>query len=193
MSDTPLPREAGSRPEPPPVKLLAAILYREEARLEAALRLLQQRFSLVDLRGAAHPFELTDYYRAEMGGGLTRTLVSFEALVDPGELAGYKRAAAGIEDALRLGGKRTVNIDIGYLDACKLVLASFKGRGNKVYLGRGVWADLTLMYEKGRFQPLPWSFPDFRQRRYDAELLRIRRRYKAQLADRLALARSGTE
>jgi hypothetical protein len=72
-------------------------------------------------------------------------------------------------------------VDVGYLDLFKLVLASFKGRGNKLYLERGVWADLTLTYERGAFQSLPWSFPDFRSGRYEEDLRRIRERFRTQL------------
>ena len=60
------------------------------------------------------------------------------------------------------------------------MLASFKGRGNKLYLDEGVWADMILVYEQGRFQPLPWSFPDFRAGAYDEDLSRIRGILKAQ-------------
>lgn len=164
----------------PKVKLLAAILCSREAPFEQCLAMLEQRFSEIDYRGGAHPFTQTNYYQPEMGPGLTRSLVSFARLMDPGALTEAKHAAHEIEQSLSLGGKRRVNVDVGYLDLFKLVLASFKERGNKLYLGDGVWADMTLVYEKGEFQPLPWSFPDFAEGTYNAELKRIRDILKSQ-------------
>ena len=177
----------------PLAKFFAAVLYREEGALRQAIARLEPAFSPVDHQGAALPFNQTDYYQAEMGGGLRRVLVSFSSLVSPAELAVAKHAAAAVEDALRNpSGDRTVNVDVGYLDLFKVVLASFKGRGQKLYLGRGVWADLTLTYSEGRFHPLAWTFPDFRGDgsgsddtggRYDADLRAIRERYKQQLRE----------
>lgn len=175
-----------SPPPPEPlVQPFAALLWRKEHTLEAALERLADAWSPVDWRGAAHPFDHTDYYAAEMGTGLSRTLVGFARLEPPGWLVEAKHTATAVEDALRTGtpppGRRTVNVDVGYLDLGKIVLASWKSRPTKLYLERGVWADLTLTYARGAFHPLPWTFPDFRGGRYDAELLALRMRYKARL------------
>jgi Domain of unknown function (DUF4416) len=167
----------------PRVKPFAALLYADAAALEQALDSLAGAVSPLDWRGPAHPFDLTDYYAAEMGAGLQRVLVAFTRLVPPAWLVAAKHAASGVEDALRSGGRRRVNVDVGYLDLGKVVLASWKARATKLYLERGVWADLTLTYAAGRFEPLPWTFPDFRDGRYDADLHAIRTRYKAQLRD----------
>jgi len=165
----------------PLVKPFAALLYREPAVLEDALARLAAAFSPVEQRGAAHPFDRTDYYAAEMGGGLQRVLLGFARLEPPGWLVPAKHAAAAVEDALRVDGRRRVNVDVGYVDLGKVVLASSKGRPTKLYLERGVWADLTLTFADGAWHPLPWSFPDFRDGRYHPELLALRERYKAQL------------
>jgi hypothetical protein len=174
-------------PEPraePLVQPFAALLYRDAAALEAALARLAAAFSPVEPRGPAHPFDQTDYYAAEMGPGLQRVLVGFVRLEPAGWLVPAKQAAVACEDALRFEGRRVVNIDVGYVDLGKVVLASGKGRPTKLYLAQGVWADLTLAFAEGRWHPLPWSFPDFRTGRYDAELLALRERYKARLRER---------
>ena len=76
---------------------------------------------------------------------------------------------------------RRVNLDPGYLDLHKLVLASVKYGPMKIHLGKGVYADLVCRYSEGAFRHLEWTFRDFREGRYDAELIAIRGIYRAQL------------
>ena len=165
----------------PLVKLFAAILYRDPEWLEQSLERLRGRFGRLDFQGPARRFDFTDFYTAEMGTGLSRCLVGFTPLAEPPFLVEAKWTARTIETELAGERGRRVNIDVGYLDLFKVVLASFKGRGNKLYLGREVWADITLTYGKGKFRPLPWSFPDFKAGAYDDDLLDLRRIYKAEL------------
>jgi hypothetical protein len=152
----------------------------------------------VDYRSPAFPFSQTDYYVPEMGAPIFRIFVSHERLVHPGELASIKIETNEIEEILAMRPaqsqrpfapagaaapeviRRRVNLDPGILDYDKFVLASAKYNGQKVYLDLGIWADLTLHYEKGKFDPYPWSFPDFKSRVYDAAFLEIRRLYKDQ-------------
>jgi hypothetical protein len=169
---------------PEPVKLFVAILYREPARRAESEQLLEEAFGPIDVRGTPAPFDHTDYYTEELGPGLSRVLVGFVRLVAPGEIVAAKWDARELEARLAEGGRRRVNLDVGYLDAFKFALASFKGRGNKVYLDREVWLDVVLYFEKGKLHSLPWTFPDFRAGKYDADLLRLRTRYREQLRER---------
>ncbi len=164
-----------------PVKLIAAILYQSESEVEKAYAMLEARFSTIDFKGDFFPFVESDYYGPEMGNGLVRGIISFERLVDPGTLATAKLQARDLENELRKEGGRTVNIDIGFLDMFKVVLASFKSRSNKIYLSDGVWADWLMYFEGGEFKTFLWSFPDFKSGIYDPALKAIRNRLKAQL------------
>jgi len=164
-----------------PVKLFVAALFADEAWLDRGLAAVQERLGAIDIRGAAVPFDQTDYYRAEMGAPLSRLFVGLERLAAPEEIIAAKHATREVETTLSDEGRRRVNLDAGYLDEFKVALASFKARGNKVYLGRDVWLDMQLYYERGQFHPLPWTFPDFRAGRYSADLLRLRARYREQL------------
>jgi hypothetical protein len=169
-------------PQPPlPVKLIVAALYSDEALLLAARERLRQQFGPIDFSSQQFPFEETSYYIPEMGTPITRLFYAFEKLVSPGELAGIKIAANAIEDELAIAGRRKVNLDPGYIDTDKLVLASTKYNGHKIYLAEGIWADLTLHYAKGHFSAYPWSFVDFRNGDYEKTFLRIREIYKGQL------------
>ncbi|NOZ55887.1 MAG: DUF4416 family protein [Calditrichaeota bacterium] len=173
------------KPEPvKPVKLFAGVLYSDAQRLEQARKLCEERFGPVDYVSESFPFDVTDYYVPEMGAPIYRVFWSFTQLFPPEDLPQVKLATNEIEDALSEGGKRRVNLDPGYLDYDKVVLASAKYNGQKIHLGHGIYADLTLHYEKGRFSPYPWTFPDFKSGRYEKVFLRIRELYKRQMRDR---------
>ncbi|MDZ7288304.1 MAG: DUF4416 family protein [candidate division KSB1 bacterium] len=166
---------------PLPVKLIMAVLYSDEMRLAEARTRSIDRFGPIDFTSAPFPFEVTDYYVPEMGAPIIRCFYAFERLISPGNLAGIKLVTNVIEEQLAVDGQRKVNLDPGYLDPDKFVLASAKYNGQKIYLSDGIWADLTLHYEKGHFYAYPWSFPDFRSGEYEKAFLRMREIYKAQL------------
>jgi hypothetical protein len=176
--------------EPGPVKLIVGILYSDGALLEKALCLSNAKYGPVDYRSPAYPFSETDYYVPEMGSPIYRVFVSHERLIHPKDLSRIKIETNEMEDVLAgqppggfrpPGGlRRKVNLDPGYMDYDKFVLASAKYNGQKIYLDLGIWADLTLHYEKGKFDPYPWSFPDFKSRMYDAAFMEMRRLYKEQ-------------
>lgn len=166
---------------PLPVKLVIAVLYSDENRLAVARERLVQQFGPIDFTSVLFPFEVTDYYVPEMGSPIMRLFYAFEQLISPATLASIKLATNIIEDELATHEKRQVNLDPGYLDPDKFVLASAKYNGQKIYLSDGIWADLTLHYEKGHFSAFPWSFPDFRSGEYEKAFLRIREVYKGQL------------
>jgi hypothetical protein len=164
-----------------PVKFFVAVLWAPAAPLGSALESLRSFGGETDFAGPEHAFDSTDYYEPEMGGGLRRRLVSFSKLRPPDSLCAAKLSCNEIEDRLAAAKGRTVNLDVGYLDHNKIVLASCKGAGQKIYLGQGVWADLIGRYRDGRYCPFEWTFPDFRDGRYDSELGEMRRIYLGQL------------
>ncbi len=153
-----------SRPtEPPPAKLIMGLLYREPDVQQRVLDILNERYGPVDVLTEPIPFSYTTYYDREMGAGLLRQIASFEDLVEMGTLPDIKLATNQIEDELAVGGKRTVNLDPGILTEERLVLASGKNFTHRVYLRDGIYADLTLIYQKGAFQPFPWTYADYRE------------------------------
>ncbi|MFP3984053.1 MAG: DUF4416 family protein [Desulfurivibrionaceae bacterium] len=169
---------------PTPVKYFIAVLFSSPDLLSLARNVLQENWGKMDLEGDPRLFEVTDYYQAEMGGTLYRSIISFKDLMNPAEIVERKLRCNDLEDTLALENKRRVNLDAGYLDHNKVVLASAKAAGQKIYLGRGIYADLAGRYRSGRYQPFEWSFPDFKDGRYDRELLLIRKEYLRQLKNR---------
>ncbi len=166
---------------PEPVKQVVAVLWSDPTSRDRAVESMVQWWGPIDFTGPDHPFDATDSYRDEMGERLCRRLVAFSDLVPPETLADAKRRCNALEAELADGGRRRVNLDVGYLDHNKLVLASVKPAGQKIHLGSGFYAELVARWKAGRYQPFEWAFPDFMDGRYDPELTTIRERYLEQL------------
>ena len=165
---------------PEPVKYFVALLWADATALPDAYARLTERFGGIDYEGPDRAFDLTNYYESEMGANLLRRLIAFETLRSPEELVDAKLACNAIEVALSNPQGRRVNLDIGYLDHNKIVLASAKAAGQKIFLGGGVYADLIARFSQGLYQPFAWTFPDFKDGRYDAELAELRALYLRQ-------------
>ncbi len=168
---------------PEPVKLFMGILYSDAALLEKALSLLVEECGEIDFESPNFEFTISDYYKEEMGGPISRKFISFLELISPKDLAQIKIDTNQIEEELMVVGKRKVNLDPGYMDYNKVVLASAKFNAQKVYLDHGIYADPTLWYEKGRFEPYPFAFPDFKTDLYEKTFLHIRALYKGQVQE----------
>ena len=161
-----------------PVRFFAAVLYSSKQDFELCLQKLVSEFGPADYISPEAVFDVTDYYKKEMGAPLYRVMVSFEKSISPSLLPDIKLTSIAIEDSLKKPAGRTVNIDSGYMDYDKVVLASTKSGPYKIYMDKGIWADMTLHYEKGTFLPFPWTFADFKDGRYNKYLLHIRELYK---------------
>jgi hypothetical protein len=163
-----------------PVQLLVGIILKGAEPIRPLEEEMARHIGTLEATSPAFDFDVTDYYEDEMGSPLSRIFYTFRHLIDPAEIVGVKLAANRIEQTFAEGGRRRVNIDPGYMDFYKLVLVSNKYLGQKIYLGKGVYADPTLYYDKG-WKPYDWGFPDFRSGRYDAFLTDVRKAYKAKI------------
>ena len=142
----------------------------------------------VENRGEILSWTVSEFYQNEMGPGLWRRFLSFAPPAAPGELAAIKLRTQGIEDKYRsrLGDPpgRCVNIDPGYLDAFKVVLASTKNASQRIYLHSGIYAEATLHYHDGGFRGLPYTYPDYLWPETLAFMTRLRAVYLEQLRER---------
>ena len=163
--------------KPDPVKPVVSVFTAEAGLFSPVIKRLEERFGAADLLSEPLPFTATDYYREEFGTGLARKVVSFERLMGAEDLSTAKRFTNGIEDDYTAGGRRRVNIDPGYMALEKFVLASCKNFSHRIFIGDGVWADLTLMYAGDGFTALPWTYPDYREDAMTGILTEIRKRY----------------
>ena len=161
-------------------KLVMAILISAIDRKDELVSRLVDRWGPVDYASDPFTFAFTHYYDAEMGSPIDRFFVSFDRLVDPACLAQTKQETNAIEDLFRENGSRKVNLDPGLLSLARFVLATTKENAHRIPLAEGIYAEITLLYGKGSFQPLPWTYPDFRSEPTLSILNKIRARYKSQ-------------
>ncbi len=146
---------------PPRAKLVFSIFARESGIIDRAFEMLTGLYGPCDFKGPLMPFDYTTYYEREFGSDLKRRFFGCARLIDQGELVEVKHQTLKIEAELSKENKRLVNIDPGILTAERLVLASGKNYTHRIYLGKGIFADLTLVYTAGSFNPLPWTYPDY--------------------------------
>lgn len=175
---------AGSMPDAdrrdgPPVKRIAGVLWPDgdEGRLRWTLEALSELWGAPDLVGEPVPFTLTDYYR-DIAPRLVRTFLCFPGLVGAGGLADWKRQSCAVEARSRT--PRAVNVDPGYVDGARLVLASTKDHAHRIWLRDGVYAEVTMRFRFGRWTSFDYTFPDFRSGAYDGFLGAVRERWLAE-------------
>jgi hypothetical protein len=171
--------------DPRPVKLIIGILAANEVALAAAVKAISKSFGVIDLTSDVWPFTQTDYYKDELGPNALRQFVSLEKLIDPGKLAKIKHTTNKLEQklahSLKLPLPRPVNLDPGFIEPSKLILASTKNFSHRIYIGNKMYAEVTLMYEKGSWRHFEFTFPDYRQSCYQDFLSKVRSRLLEQL------------
>ena len=176
---------AGSVPK---AKLIIGLLAGDADVLREASRRLTRAFGAIDLSSPCWPFEATDYYRDEIGDTIVRQFISFESLVAQDQLAEIKRLTNDFERRIRDDlalpeTRRPVNIDPGLITLSKLVLATTKDHAHRIYLGRGIHAEVTLRYSQRSWQPWPWTYPDYAAETYHPFFDQVRESLKARLHD----------
>jgi len=171
----------GTIKEPLPVKLVCSIFTGDETLLAVARGALANRFGSIDYQSELLPFNHTSYYEREFGKGLVRQIVAFSNLVPPQQLAEIKCSTNALEMTWAIEGRRRVNLDPGYVSLSKMVLATTKDYSHRIYLGQGIYAEVTLYYKDKAFHPWEWTYPDYASPRYLEIFQQIRNIYVEQL------------
>ncbi len=167
--------------EPKPAKLVVGLLMKDRALFEPLAAEICSVYGSPDLVSSWMPFGYTTYYESELGSPLYRRLLTFETLIDQQDLAAIKLTTNRLEQAYSQRGKRRVNIDPGYLLYERFVLASGKNYSHRIYIGRCIYADLTLIYRNGAFETLPWTYPDYADQPIRRFLEQVRHKYAVDL------------
>jgi hypothetical protein len=156
--------------EAAPVLLLVAASSRYEAALDWARSQGESRSGPVVLASERFDFTETDYYTPTMGQGIKKQFLAFERSIDPAELAAIKRQTNEWEAMYAATGQhsepRPLNLDPGYITPAKLVLASTKDHAHRIYLCQGIYAEITLLFRQRKWQPMEWTYPDYRRDDY---------------------------
>ena len=175
----------GQISKPKPVNLIIGVLTSIPELLRQIDKILEEYFGSIDLRTDIIPFNFTDYYNEEMGVGILRQFYSFEKLIMPDEIAPIKVQTNNIEETIvsskEYSVKRPINIDPGYINESRLILASTKDFSHRIYLRDGIYAEVTLNYSKGRYETFPWTFPDYKTSDYQNFFLLVRELYVRKL------------
>lgn len=164
------------------VKLVMPVLYSDQALLAGAQDLLQELYGETDFRSPALPFDYTRYYNREMGPEeIKRIFFAYKKLIKITDLVKIKKETDRIELELSVDGRRHVNLDPGYLELGKFVLATTKDQQHRLYIGSGIYEEITLYFKDGEWRNWDWTYPDYRSPGYKDILLKIRGIYKAQI------------
>lgn len=146
-----------------PHLLFVGLLYRDNAPAENVRLSLSERFGDIACESSAFRFEMTDYYAEELGEGLLRQYLAFATLVEPETLWQIKEWTNALEARTLQPETRSrlVNIDPGIMSAATVILASTKDFAHRIPLGGGIYGEVTLSYRHGRFEGVPWTYPDY--------------------------------
>jgi len=171
--------------KPEPVKLIVGILAADEDCLKTAIDTLSAEFGRLDLVSDVWPFTQTNYYNKETGEHILRQFVSIEPLVDPGKLAQSKHRTNKLErklaKSLNVDLVRPVNLDPGLIEPSKLILATTKNYSHRIYIGKKMYAEVTLIFDKAQWRPFDYTYPDYRQQCYFDFFTKVRTKLLEQL------------
>ncbi len=162
-------------------KLIVALMSSDLMLMSQITQQLSEQFGKIDHMSAVFPFHYTDYYTAEMGANLQKQFLSFDDMVAIESLPDIKHWTITIEQQYRLEGKRRINIDPGYVTHAQMVLATTKPYSHRIYLGKGIYAELTYLCKGKIFYPLAWTYPDYREKFSLDFFLQVRKKYLQQM------------
>lgn len=163
-------------------KLIIGVIYHEKEILDRAMEILTREFGEIEDVSEVFSFskEFSSYYDDEIGGEGLRRIYSFKALVDPERQADIKTRTNEIETKFSVGGKRQINLDPGFINHGRLLLATTKETGFRIPLKDGIYTELTLFWARGGWQKLPWTYRDYQSELVQKFITRVRASYLAE-------------
>ncbi len=171
----------GNIKAPSPVKLFIGMLFCHQEVAAEAIKALILEFGPIDQQSDVWKFDFTNYYADEMGPLLWRQFIAFEKLIDPGQLKNAKIFTNQLEARLAkqyAPPPRPINLDPGYLSLSKVILATTKDYSHRLYLGDGIYGEVTLRYQQKQYQFWEWTYPDYRSEHYQTFFISLRELYK---------------
>lgn len=160
-------------------KLIVGVIYNDMEVYEKAMAMLTEAFGEVDYESERFSFskEFSNYYDDEIGGEGMRVILSFRETVDPSRQAEIKKMTNEMEQILSVDGNRKINLDPGFINSGRLMLATTKKIGFRIPLEDGIYTELTLFWAKGEWHKLPWTYRDYQSERVQNFLTKVRKVY----------------
>jgi hypothetical protein len=167
--------------EPEKALLFVATLYSNVEYFYKAKELLKDQFGEILFESPQLLWNHTEYYREELGWPIQRRFLCFKLIIDPSMINDIKLYTNTLEERLSIDGKRQINLDPGYVTPSKVVLATTKNYAHRLYLGKGIYAEVTLYYRKGSFRPHEFTYRDYQSPEY-IEIFKRMRQYLMETA-----------
>jgi hypothetical protein len=151
-------------PHPPEKALLfLGLLFACKEVIESTLPLVRERFGDILIESHESAWSHSHYYDKELGTPVFRRFIFFNSLFDASTLPDIKLETNSLEDEFSNNGKRRINIDPGYITSSKVVLASAKDYSHRLYLGKGIYGEVALYFQGNRFNPMPYTYQDYKE------------------------------
>ncbi len=160
--------------------LICGILYPDPTWLHWAMDMLTGIWGNPQRTLSGIPFDATPYYQ-DIAPELKRAFVSFPDLKLTDRLPEWKHTTCALEKLS--GSQRRVNLDPGYVDGARVVLASTKDHSHRIYMGHGIFAEVTLRYNRGKWLNYSHTFPDFKSGQYDRFLSLVRNDWRSAIRE----------
>ncbi len=168
-------------------KLIMGIIYNDPDVLSRAMEILTEKFGEVEDSCEEFSFsrEFSVYYDGELGGEGLRRIISFKEPIDPSKQAAIKIFTNELEEKLSPPGMRLINLDPGFLNRGRVMLATTKEIGFRIPLSDGIYTELTLFWARGGWHKFPWTYRDYQSERVQKFLTRVRKKYLARRRDEM--------
>ena len=162
-----------------PEKLIVGVIYHDKEIYERALEILTDKFGPVDAVSEEFSFskEFSTYYDEEIGGEGRRLILSFRDTVDASLQAEIKTFTNSVEAEFSVNGNRKINLDPGFINHGRLMLATTKPAGFRIPLSDGIYTELTLFFARGGWHEFPWTYRDYRSERVQSFITEVRKNY----------------
>lgn len=163
-------------------KLIVGVIYHDKAILDEAIEILTKEFGEIDAVSEEFSFsgEFSTYYDEEIGGEGFRRIYSFKNTVEPERQAEIKTLTNDIEAKFSIDGQRKINLDPGFINHGRLLLATTKATGFRIPLKDGIYTELTLYWARGAWQKLPWTYRDYQSELVQKFITEVRKNYLAE-------------
>lgn len=162
---------------PSKVKLFAGLLY-TAPELSKVETLLEELWGAVQFKSGEFPFTYSHYYDEELGPDIKRRFYVFQKCIDPEEIREVKIESNRVELENASNDLRKWNIDPGYIDLDKIVLATTKPATYRIYLGKGIYAQSTLFFKDKTYHPWSWTYRDYKEPRAIEFFNTVREQFK---------------